>query len=275
MSELTISTKSEIRIPNFKNEKLREYTQAIAADIGDMTNRANSVALNLGHVLESKCYEDDGFQSVADYAESVFGINRTQAYRMAKTAARFLLEDKAIAANDTVQQIPLNNLAELVTLTDEQIEDAINSGKLTPDTKQTEIRQLVADSKPDKVYKGPDYAIILPNGDTLGTPAKLPLAERDLKAELEKGWLNADGSIANYTMVKCKPNDKGTITCHCINKDTAELITFWFRPIQIPDSKPNKTKTTPGAAVAAAVAKYKAAHDGKEPDMATLLSLLK
>lgn len=117
-NELTIKTTSEVSAMNFKNDSLRAYSIRIS-ELAD-SNRANSieVARILGKVKSEKCYEDDGFKSVADYAEVVFGIKRSMAYQMAKVGEEFYNSEDVNRLRLT--EMPMTVLAEMTGLSEEE-----------------------------------------------------------------------------------------------------------------------------------------------------------
>ena len=277
-TEITITAPAH-PLPTFKNDALNKYTAAIANYVDDLTDNAKSIAVVLAKVMQSKCYTDDGFKSVAEYAESTFGINRTQAYRMANTAAKFYLNPN-LKSNPELQAMPLNNLSELAAMEDDDIKAELESGRIKADTKQTEIRQIAAEHKPVKVISGPMYAFKDKSGKmTKGDP--MPIIDKALKAVYDDLFRNADGTVQAYTIVKCKPHpDSNNITCFIVNRDKESVssITLYYVKPKYETERKTKTKspvkTTPGDAVKAAIAKYMSEHDGKEPSMSELVALL-
>lgn len=274
-TEITIATNSNITLPEFKSPELAAHAKAIELCVSDMQANANEIAVELGKVLQSKCYEADGYDSVGDFAEQVFGIKRSQAYRMAAVASKFYLSD-TYADRDDIKAIPLNNLAELNSIPDADVIKGFDSGKLTADSKQADIRQYAKEAKGPKILKGDTYDLISTDSawtvydtDTHGIKKDLYPAQfgdfwKSFKQDSERvvrlnddkdgnpRWVVIDVEAATVAYVKGLRNKRN-------NKSV---------------KKASAVKTTPGAAVAAAIEKYKSEHDGQEPDMATLLTLL-
>lgn len=137
---------------NFKNEKLNKFSESIAKIAIDSVSRNIELAKIFGRILETECYKEDGFSSVADYAEKTFGIKRASAYQLANVGRRFFNSDSE-TANKVVHILngKTGNLAELVNMSDEQIEEAITSKKLSEDSTQKDLREIANSVKPVKV----------------------------------------------------------------------------------------------------------------------------
>ncbi len=148
----------------FKNKALEKEARFIAQVGTDMRLRNVELAKSLGRILESKCYAEDGYKSVDDFAAQVFGMSKAQAYALANVGRRFYNSESEIA-QQAAQLFTPSNLAELVTLTDYELAKAMNSGAVNQNSKQAEIREAAkaikearaddsADSaKPAKVLK--------------------------------------------------------------------------------------------------------------------------
>lgn len=137
---------------NFKNAELNKFSANIAKIAIDSVSRNIELAKIFGRILETECYKDDGFSSVADFAEKTFGIKKASAYQLANVGRRFFNSDSETAGK-VVQLLngKTGNLAELVNMTDEQIEEAIASEKLTADSTQKDLREVASSVKPVKV----------------------------------------------------------------------------------------------------------------------------
>lgn len=137
---------------NFKNAELNKFSANIAKIAIDSVSRNIELAKIFGRILETECYKDDGFSSVADFAEKTFGIKKASAYQLANVGRRFFNSDSETA--DKVVRLlngKTGNLAELVNMTDEQIEEAIASEKLTSKSTQDDLREIAKAVKPAKV----------------------------------------------------------------------------------------------------------------------------
>ena len=137
---------------SFKNAELNKFSENIAKIAIDSVSRNIELAKIFGRILETECYKDDGFSSVADFAEKTFGIKRASAYQLANVGRRFFNSDSETACK-VVKLLggKTGNLAELVNMTDEQIEEAISSEKLTSKSTQDDLREIAKSVKPVKV----------------------------------------------------------------------------------------------------------------------------
>ena len=260
-------------LPSFKNKALLAYSRDIEKSLSTMTDSTKAIAVTLGHVLKEECYKDDGFDSVADYAEQVFGIARAQAYKMARTAVRFMLPDSPLSSNETIKALPLNNLAELNAVEDDDaIAADIADGKLKADSKQSEIRDLANTHKPAKILKGDRYRLYTPDGKEVD-------GVDYYAAQIVKALQTTDET----RVIVCDPlkDQKGNVVVRrfvTVDTKTARAASFVAK-VSIPAKSAKAPKSspvtvTPGDAVAAAVENYKKSHNGKEPTMAELMAML-
>lgn len=158
MEEIRNVTITAPEVFNFKNEKLNVISAEIAKIGKTMTKGNHEIAKLLGEVKRDKLYEEDEFKSVAEYAKATFNIDRALAYQLAKVGERFYLVDSE-TAKKAAAMLPPSNLAELVNMTDEQIEKAIESGEITETTGQKKLRDVAAGVKHSKPKVLEDYEI--------------------------------------------------------------------------------------------------------------------
>ena len=130
----------------FKNEKLNAYSVEIAAIRDEMGNVNVKLAKVLGHVKTDKCYEDDGFKSVAEYAEKTFKIKRSMAYQLAAVGERFYNSDNE-TAQKVAEMLPPSNLSEIVKLTDDQLNVQMQSGTISENSTQASLREVATHVK--------------------------------------------------------------------------------------------------------------------------------
>lgn len=149
---LATSTEHIQKVFSFKNAELNKFSASIAKIALDSVSRNIELAKILGRVLDTECYKEDGFSSVGDFAEKTFGIKRASAYQLASVGRRFFNSDTETAGK-VVKMLKgqTGNLAELVNMSDEQIESAISENKINADSVQTELREVAKSVKPPKV----------------------------------------------------------------------------------------------------------------------------
>lgn len=139
----------------FKDERLTKATQRIssiytdAAKYADAKNR--EIAKILADVADKKAFEKDGFKSVADYASSVFGIARQNAYALANAGKVY--NDKN--AHPELQSMSPSKLAELAAVDSKAVNAALEKGEITHDTTQKALREFADKAKADKESEKP------------------------------------------------------------------------------------------------------------------------
>lgn len=139
----------------FKDERLTKATQRIssiytdAAKYADIKNR--EIAKILADVSDKKAYEADGFKSVADYASTVFGIARQNAYALANAGKVY--NDKN--AHPELQAMSPSKIAELAAVGTETVNAALESGEITHNTTQKALREFADKAKVDKEGEEP------------------------------------------------------------------------------------------------------------------------
>ena len=122
----------------FKSAALTASAEVIARNAIEMKENVKVIASELGKIMTSKSYEEDGYKSVADFAEKVFNIGRSQAYAWAEVGAKFLNADSDSAK--VVASLPLANAAVVASLTDEEVENGVKSGKITSNSTQADLK---------------------------------------------------------------------------------------------------------------------------------------
>lgn len=139
----------------FKDERLTKATQRIAniytdaAQYADTKNR--EIAKILGDVANKKAYEADGFKSVADYASTVFGIARQNAYALANAGKVY--NDKN--AHPELKAMSPSKIAELTAVDTKAVTAALEAGTITHDTTQKALREFADKAKADKEGEKP------------------------------------------------------------------------------------------------------------------------
>lgn len=170
MNELILSAANTPTKFNFKNAKLNEISAKIAVEAANMNSVYNAAkegaeAVNkalaplFGELLTSKCFKDDGFKSVAEYAEQTFGMSKSMAYMLARVGEQFFNTDNDYTrkARETLSTSKLNEL----TGTDRvAIAKAIDEGKLTAETPLAACREFAtAHKKPGKEKLVPTFNV--------------------------------------------------------------------------------------------------------------------
>lgn len=189
MNELILSTTNAPAKFSFKNAKLNEISAKIAEQSAAMNSVYNAAkegaeAVNkalaplFGELMASKCYKDDGFKSVADYAEKTFGMSKSMAYMLARVGDTFYNtgSEEAKKARETLST---SKLAELTGVDKKDIGKALKDGKLTADTSLADCRDFAtAHKKPGKEKVLPTFTVFAM------TDKKTPVDENVTKEDM-------------------------------------------------------------------------------------------
>lgn len=209
MNELTISTTNIPAKFSFKNAQLNKISAKIAEQSAAMNSVYNAAkegaeAVNkalaplFGELMASKCYKDDGFKSVADYAEHTFGMSKSMAYMLARVGEAFYntgSEDAKLAR----ETLSTSKLAELTGTDKKVVGDAIKDGDLTADTSLAACRDFAT------AHKKPGKEKVVPLFDLFTMPRKdgdFPKLSAIPKDDFKGSILEARGmSFAEDSMV--------------------------------------------------------------------------
>ena len=192
MNEITNATVHAPASFTFKNKRLNEVSMKIAKLGDDMAKKNMELAKLLGTVKRDELFKDDGFKSVAEYADTTFGIQKSLAYQLAKVGERFYLSESA-TAKTVAAMLPPSNLAELVNMNDEDIQKAVDAKEITPTTTQKTLRSVAAGVKHTKPKVLEDFTIdaeIVHSGavDRLHwDKSQLPVAVAEIGARVKLG----------------------------------------------------------------------------------------
>lgn len=245
MNELTLSTTNAPAKFTFKNAKLNEISAKIAEQSAAMNNVYNvakegaeavnkALAPLFGELLKTKCFKDDGFKSVADYAEQTFGMSKSMAYMLARVGEQFYSDnsDCTVKARETLST---SKLAELTNTDRIAIAKAIDSGELSSDSSLIACRDFAtAHKKPGKEKVVPTFSLYAMSGDK-----KNLFAENVIKDELPALAAEYSG-LPFYTSIKID-GDKPSAAQHFIMfSATGVCAMFEYRPYV---SKKSTTKS--------------------------------
>lgn len=187
-NELILSTANAPAQFTFKNEKLNELSAKIAEQAANMNSVYNAAkegaeAVNkalaplFGELLTSKCYVDDGFKSVADYAEKTFGMGKSMAYMLARVGKEYHNRSGELTAK-AVETLSTSKLAELTGVDPVAVAKAIDSGELTADSSLADCRDFAAR------HKKPGKEKVLPKFTVAEMQTKAVIAENVIKEDM-------------------------------------------------------------------------------------------
>ena len=188
MNELTLSSTNAPTKFSFKNAKLNEISAKIAEQSAAMNSVYNAakegaetvnkaLAPLFGELLKTKCFKDDGFKSVADYAEQTFGMSKSMAYMLARVGEQFYIDnsDCTVKARETLST---SKLAELTNTDRVAIAKAIDSGELSSDSSLIACRDFAT------AHKKPGKEKVLPTFTVADMRSRAVLAENVIKESM-------------------------------------------------------------------------------------------
>lgn len=254
-NELILSTASAPAKFSFKNAKLNELSGKIAAQTDAMNKLYNDTkkraeAINsalapiFGELLVSKCYIDDGFKSVADYAEATFGIGKSMAYMLARVGKEFYNEGAELTAKAR-NALTVSKLGELTGVDRVAIAKAIDEGKLSKDSSLQDCREFAAaHRKPGKEKVVPTFNLLSMGSKTvleLENVTKEQMYALTAEAIKSNGHAGESGEVF-FTPAKLD-GDKASAAQHFIAYTSTGFSRMYeYRPYVKPANKGKKGK---------------------------------
>lgn len=141
---------SNNQVPVFKNKELNEITKKIAELDNNVRVNYFKIAIELRWVKDLELYKEDGFVSVTEYANKIFGYSKATVSKMIKIVTNeYLLDDGTgtVFEKEDGQDFSLFQLEELLYLPRGEVVDLIQEGKITPSMTKYEIRDIVKAKK--------------------------------------------------------------------------------------------------------------------------------
>ena len=144
------NTEIIIRTNNtFKSKDLTKATLGLADCFNSANKAYKDACVILAKVEANKSYKDDGFASLAEYAELI-GLNKSAAHKM-ENAGRLILSENPII-RDFAAKADYSKLSLLASEDEEDVAEAIEKGDLTTETTASKVKDWKA-SRPAKEGK--------------------------------------------------------------------------------------------------------------------------
>lgn len=251
-NELILSSVSAPAKYSFKNAKLNEISGKIAEQSANMNalyseakDRAEAINKALaplfGELLTSKCYKDDGFKSVADYAEKTFNMTKSMAYMLARVGKEYHNEGGELTAK-IVETLSTSKLNELTGVDRVAVAKAIENHELTADTSLAECREFAArHKKPGKEKVLPTFTV----SSMGGIFGKAVIAENVTKEDMFEAVAEAivldgyaESEAAVFFATAKLDGDKASAAQHFVAYTSAGLAAMYeYRPYIKPENK--------------------------------------
>lgn len=249
MNELILSTTNAPAKFSFKNAKLNEISAKIAEQSAAMNSVYNvakegaeavnkALAPLFGELLKTKCFKDDGFKSVADYAEQTFNMSKSMAYMLARVGEQFYSDnsESTVKARETLST---SKLAELTNTDRVAIANAIDNGELSPDSSLITCRDFAA------AHKKPGKERVLPTFNVAEMTSKTVIAENVDKEAMYEAvadslYLSAivDSPAAVFFSSAKLDGDKASAAQHFIAYTAGGFVRMYeYRPYVKPENK--------------------------------------
>lgn len=160
--------------PKFLNPDLEKATKVLMNCDMQIKARQYDIAAILAEIDNRKLYEQDGFASAVEYANTTFGVQKSVAYLLIEVGTNYtrpILNEKGKCighcsnlippANPDKQDAPLvdfttGQLSRVTSLGRETVLQLVKSGDLSPTMTYKEINALVKAHKPPKELSEPE-----------------------------------------------------------------------------------------------------------------------
>ena len=129
----------------FKSKALNTATAGLAKAFRNIENGRKDACAILAKVERNKSYKEDGFESLAEYAETI-GLNKSLAHKMENAGRLIISENEKI--KNFAENVDFSKLAILSSADEKDIEKAIDDGKLTAETTASKVKEIKAEMKP-------------------------------------------------------------------------------------------------------------------------------
>lgn len=139
------------RVDSLKNPELRTAARKVVKLEQTRERAAYAIAQVLYNVDLKRLYVQDGFKSIEQFANSVFGYKRATVNNMMRIAKNYMLPDgSGTVLQKDGQDFTYSKLSELLPLDAEIVKQAVEDGEITPAMTQRELREYVKNQKNPK-----------------------------------------------------------------------------------------------------------------------------
>lgn len=240
------NTEIIIRTNNtFKSKDLTKATLGLADCFNSANKAYKDACVILAKVEAKKSYKDDGFSSLAEYAELI-GLNKSAAHKM-ENAGRLILSDNPVI-RDFAAKADYSKLSLLASEDEDDVAEAVEKGELSTESTAANVKAWKA-ARPVKEGKEkvvPTFHIVgaalTVNGKkdidvTIGIASPADWAReydntalvstvKDANGTTHYMALTADGSMFNYTAerVKAEKSKKTAPVAFDLSKLPDEIV---------------------------------------------------
>lgn len=157
-----------IRTDNhFKSKALNDATMNLYKAFTAVVDNNKEACRILARIEKGKTYKEDGFKSLADYAEQI-GLEKSAAHKMENAGRLLIAEDKTI--REFADKADYSKLSILASADGSDLKKGIEDGSLKPDMTQAQVKDWKASKAKAKTVKVlRDYEVHIVFGDNLDT----------------------------------------------------------------------------------------------------------
>lgn len=130
----------------FKNTKLRNYTEQIYKQGVSIKKSYARIAATLAKIDMSKCYEMDGFSDVHDYAQQVLGLKKSTSYSFLKIGYEYIDSKslESVLKHDEGNDFSISQLQVILPLKSvETAKELAERNEINPNMTVKEIKEVV------------------------------------------------------------------------------------------------------------------------------------
>lgn len=150
-NSLVNETKQTIIRTPFKNRKLENATLKIERARATAEKSFFTIAQTMKQVFDdSDILIESGFKNIEEYAEKTFGYKKANTRKMIAIANRFMDRN---GIKELYSGFSYSNLAELLPINDDEIKNGIDSGVISANSTQKEVREYVKNTKNPETSK--------------------------------------------------------------------------------------------------------------------------
>ena len=159
-------------VPTFKSKELNTATKSlydVAENVYATAFEGNKrICIILARVEKTQAYKEDGFKSLAEYCEAI-GFDKSKVHKMENAGRLYDSENETV--KEFAASMGYGNLAVIASASEDAIAEAVESGELTADSSQNDIRDWKAkhnaENAAGKVLPKFEVDVKKANGDTV------------------------------------------------------------------------------------------------------------
>lgn len=262
------NTEIIIRTNNkFKSKDLTKATLGLADCFNSANKAYKDACVILAKVEANKSYKDDGFSSLAEYAELI-GLNKSAAHKM-ENAGRLILSDNPVI-RDFAAKADYSKLSLLASEDEDDVAEAVEKGELSTESTAANVKAWKA-SRPVKEGKEKVVPTFHIYGHALCMSAKPEDGPKYKEIDVTVGIANPVEWAREYDSTAVVSSTKGPDTATLYMALTADGSMFTYHAERVKDEKKSKKAAPvafdlsklPDDIVAKMIAEYNAKREGK------------